>query len=124
MVKAIKRALAAILVIVGILLLTVLGYVSYLFIDYSRYGITSEDMIKYPRREVICVVLPSFKDFINSVDMDKFSYDLAASASPDLKNASKLFSQEQYEFVTKTFATMSLALLQQYHTWLSEQLSE
>ena len=68
--------------------------------------------------------LPPFSDFANSLDMDKISYDLEAFSPTELKQASSLFTQEQYSFIAKTIVTMNLAFLQQYHQWLIEQLSE
>lgn len=68
--------------------------------------------------------MPPFSDFIKSVDLDKLSYDLELHASSVLKDETNLFTQEQYEFLTATFATMSLTLLRQYHQWLSESTNE
>lgn len=68
--------------------------------------------------------MPPFSDFIKSVDLDKLSYDLDIHASPMLKDKTDLFTQEQYEFLTATLAAMSLALLRQYHQWLSESTNE
>lgn len=66
--------------------------------------------------------LPAFSEFTRSIDFQKLAYDLESFATPDLKKSSDLFSQEQYAFLTNSFTTMSLALLQQYHQWLSVQL--
>lgn len=68
--------------------------------------------------------LPPFSDFTNSLDMDKISYDLEAFSPMELKQASSLFTQEQYSFIAKTIVTMNFAFLQQYHQWLIEQLPE
>lgn len=67
--------------------------------------------------------LPSFNDFVQSVNMSEVSYDINKFASEDLKHSSDLFTQEQYTFLTNTMVTMQLALLAQYHQWLSEQLT-
>ena len=66
--------------------------------------------------------LPAFANFIQSIDFEKFSYDLAEMASKELKEPSNLFTADQYRFLTNTVATMSLALLQQYHQWIAERL--
>lgn len=66
--------------------------------------------------------IPSFDEFKKNIDFEKFSYDLTAMATQELKKPSDLFSADQYRFLTSTVATMSLALIQQYHQWLSEQL--
>lgn len=66
--------------------------------------------------------LPAFSDFLRSVNMDEFNYDISRFASAELKQSSDLFTQEQYSFLTQTIATMQFALLAQYHQWLSERL--
>lgn len=68
--------------------------------------------------------LPPFSDFKNGFDHEKFAYDLKSSAGPMLFDSSDLFTQEQYTFLTQTVAAMSLTLLQQYHEWLNQQISE
>lgn len=54
--------------------------------------------------------------------MDKYVYDLAACAAPELKELSQDFTQAQYTLICQTVAAHSLALLQQYHQWLAERL--
>lgn len=68
--------------------------------------------------------IPPFSDFLESFNPEKLSYDLELHASSVLKDETNLFTQEQYEFLTATFATMSLTLLRQYHQWLSESTNE
>ena len=62
----------------------------------------------------------SFSDFQNSFNFDKLNYDLNSLAVEELKKENELFTQDQYAFLTKTIAVMSLALLRQYHEWLNE----
>lgn len=66
--------------------------------------------------------IPPFADFKQSIDFEKLTYDLTAIATQELKESSTLFTADQYRFLTSTVATMSLALFQQYHQWLAEQL--
>lgn len=68
--------------------------------------------------------LPSFADFLSQVNMDSFSYDVARFSTDDLKVPSDLFTEAQYEFLMKSYAATALALLQSYHSWLSEQLQQ
>lgn len=68
------------------------------------------------------MLLPPFSAFIEQFDLTKFSYDLKEFAPQDLKKQSSLFSQEQYQFLCETASAMSIALLQQYHQWLAEQI--
>lgn len=70
------------------------------------------------------MMLPPFSKFIEEFDHDKFAYDLKQIASSDLSQSNNLFSQQQYDFLCKTSSTMAIALLQQYHQWLAEQLSQ
>lgn len=65
---------------------------------------------------------PSFGEFRNQINMDKFSYDLDRMASDALHHSTDLFTEEQYLFMTKSIMAVQFALLQQYHEWLSEQL--
>lgn len=66
--------------------------------------------------------IPPFSEFVQSVDMSKLNYDINRFATEDLRHSSCLFTEEQYAFLTSTAVTMQLALLAQYHQWLSEQL--
>ena len=62
----------------------------------------------------------SFSEFERDINFQKLFYDMERIAPSDLKESSSLFTQEQYSFLTKTMAVMNLALLRQYHEWLSE----
>lgn len=66
--------------------------------------------------------LPPFSEFAKSFDFEKMGYDIQRFSPPALKDSSSLFTQEQYTFVCETMVTMNLAMLQQYHSWLSKQL--
>lgn len=66
--------------------------------------------------------LPPFSDFIQNIDMNKFSYDLAMNATEALKRPSDVFTQEQYLFFCETVSSMIITYLAQYHQWISEQL--
>ena len=66
--------------------------------------------------------LPPFSKFSETVDFDKMGYDIEQLSPPALRKPSSLFTQEQYTFMCQTMATMNLAMLQQYHQWLSEQI--
>lgn len=68
--------------------------------------------------------LPSFNEFLLSIDPDKMDFDLSLYSSPDLKENFNPFTKEQYTLLVKTNITMTKALLAQYHQWLNEQLSE
>ncbi len=66
--------------------------------------------------------IPPFEEFVEQFNFSSFSYDLARISGDDLKHSSDLFTQDQYDFLTQSYAAMSLALLQGYHEWLSEKL--
>lgn len=68
------------------------------------------------------MTLPPFSEFAQSIDFEKFGYDIERLAPKDLLQSSNLFTQEQYDFMCKTMVTMNLAIFQQYHQWLTEQL--
>lgn len=68
--------------------------------------------------------VPPFSEFVKCFDFDKLRYDLTSTAPQILKESNDLFTEEQYKFLTSTAATMMMALLQQYHQWFSEKLSE
>lgn len=68
--------------------------------------------------------LPSFNEFLISIDPDKIDYDLSMYSSAQLKENYNPFTQEQYALIVKTNLTMMKALLAQYHQWLNEQLTE
>ncbi len=67
--------------------------------------------------------LPPFSEFAKSFNFEKMGYDIQCFSPPALKNSSSLFTQEQYTFMCETMMTMNLAMLQQYHQWLAEQLA-
>jgi hypothetical protein len=62
-----------------------------------------------------------FSDFQKSINFDKLDYDMSKLADKSLLQSSDLFTQEQYDFLTKTTAVMLLGLLRQYHEWLNEK---
>lgn len=64
--------------------------------------------------------MKSFSEFQKTVNFSKLKYDISQIAPESLLQSSNLFTQEQYDFLTKTNAVMLLALLRQYHEWLRE----
>jgi hypothetical protein len=62
-----------------------------------------------------------FSDFQKSINFNKLDYDMSKMADKSLLQSSDLFTQEQYDFLTKTTAVMLLGLLRQYHEWLNEK---
>ena len=65
--------------------------------------------------------MKQFSDFQKSINFDKLNYDMSKMANKSLLQSSDLFTQEQYDFLTKTTAVMILGLLRQYHEWLNEK---
>lgn len=65
--------------------------------------------------------MKQFSDFQKSKNFDKLDYDMSKLADKSLLQSSDLFTQEQYDFLTKTTAVMLLGLLRQYHEWLNEK---
>lgn len=65
--------------------------------------------------------MKQFSDFQKSINYDKLDYDMSKLADKSLLQSSDLFTQEQYDFLTKTTAVMLLGLLHQYHEWLNEK---
>lgn len=65
--------------------------------------------------------MKQFSDFQKSINFDKLDYDMSKLAGKSLLQSSDLFTQEQYDFLTKTTAVMLLGLLRQYHEWLNEK---
>ncbi len=65
--------------------------------------------------------MKQFSDFQKSINFDKLDYDMSKLADKSLLQSSDLFTQEQYNFLTKTTAVMLLGLLRQYHEWLNEK---
>lgn len=68
--------------------------------------------------------LPSFADFLSKINIDSFSYDINRFSAEDIKQPTDMFTNEQYAFLMKSYSAMSLALLQSYHSWLTEQLEQ
>lgn len=65
--------------------------------------------------------MKQFSDFQKSINFDKLDYDMSKLADKSLLQSSDLFTQEQYDFLTKTTDVMLLGLLRQYHEWLNEK---
>jgi hypothetical protein len=68
--------------------------------------------------------LPSFNDFLNSVDFDKIEYDFSLNSPQYLKENHNPFSKEEYRLIVDSEILMSKILLNQYHDWLSEKLND
>lgn len=66
--------------------------------------------------------IPSFYDFMRSIDIEKIKYDVSQFSAPELKENYNPFSKEEYALITNTNMAMIMAVLAQYHQWLSEQL--
>lgn len=65
--------------------------------------------------------MKQFSDFQKSINFNKLDYDMSKLADKSLLQSSDLFTQEQYDFLTKTTAVMLLGLLRQDHEWLNEK---
>lgn len=69
--------------------------------------------------------LPPFNDFLKSINMNKFLYDLNRF-SEMMKNSGEdvQFSKEQLEQIAMMSNFQLFAYLQQYHEWLSLLLQQ
>jgi len=68
--------------------------------------------------------LPSFNEFLTSIDPEKMDFDLSLYSTPEMRENFNPFTKDQYTLLVKTNLAMTKALLAQYHQWLNEQLSE
>ena len=68
--------------------------------------------------------LPPFQDFLESLDMNKFRYDLSLYSPQNLKENYNPFTPEQYRLIADTNFAMIQSLLAQYHQWLREQIEK
>lgn len=68
--------------------------------------------------------LPSFLEFLASVNLNSLNYDIDKFSTAELKTPTDTFTEEQYKLLCKTNITMFFALLQQYHEWLEIQLQK
>ena len=65
---------------------------------------------------------PSFADFNAQIDIESATYDFEQALAAVIAGDSLPFSAEQVSALASCSVAVSLALLQQYHTWLSEML--
>lgn len=70
------------------------------------------------------MTIPSFADFLSSLNLNSINYDIDKFSTTDLKSPTNAFTVEQYKMLCSTDITIALALLQQYHEWLEKQLRE
>lgn len=66
--------------------------------------------------------IPSFADFKEQIDIESATYDFEQALAAVIAGDSLPFSAEQVSALASCSVAVSLALLQQYHTWLSETL--
>lgn len=66
--------------------------------------------------------IPSFADFKAQIDTEAATYDIDQALAAVIAGNSLPFSAEQVSALASCSVAVSLALLQQYHTWLSETL--
>lgn len=67
--------------------------------------------------------IPSFDEFLNSIDKDKFSYDIDHFTRGILDGyTNEGFSHEDLEVLVKISHFVSVSLLAEYHLWLREKL--
>lgn len=67
-------------------------------------------------------MLPPFDEFVKTFDFDKLSYDLNAITSGSLSERQDALSPEQQRLVATMAVSSALALMRQYHAWLSQRL--
>ena len=66
--------------------------------------------------------IPSYSDFKAQLDIEAAAYDFENALTAFTAGNSLPFSAEQVSALASCSVAVSLALLQQYHTWLSETL--
>ena len=66
--------------------------------------------------------IPSFADFKEQIDIESATYDFEQALAAVIAGDSLPFSAEQVSALASCSVAVSLALLQQYHTWLSDTL--
>lgn len=66
--------------------------------------------------------IPSFADFKAQIDTEAATYDFEQALTAVIAGGSLPFSAEQVSALASCSVAVSLVLLQQYHTWLSETL--
>ena len=66
--------------------------------------------------------IPSFADFKEQIDIESATYDFEQALAAVIAGDSLPFSSAQVSALASCSVAVSLALLQQYHTWLSETL--
>lgn len=67
--------------------------------------------------------LPSFSEFLDSIDPDKADYDMRHYGSYTIDDRSGAFTQKQYELIVRTSLALARGMLAEYHQWLNEKLS-
>lgn len=65
--------------------------------------------------------IPSFRKFLNTLDMDKLSYDIGTSSTKRLQTTAP-FTEEQQKYIADAIFAQTTALLGQYHAWIAEIL--
>ena len=66
--------------------------------------------------------IPSFADFKAKIDIESATYDFEQALAAVIAGDSLPFSSAQVSALASCSVAVSLALLQQYHTWISETL--
>ena len=63
---------------------------------------------------------PSFREFLNSLDMEKLAYDIGANSTKSLNGPAPL-SAEQIAYISDMIFAETTAILGLYHAWLISQ---
>lgn len=66
--------------------------------------------------------LPKFEEFKKQINLDSAAYDFNTLISAAMTSGTVPFTPEQIYALAACSVSAALALLQQYHTWLSETL--
>lgn len=64
--------------------------------------------------------LPSFREFLSELDMEKLIYDIDLNSPKGLKGPCPI-PEDQQKYIADMIFTQTTALLGQYHQWLSEK---
>ena len=68
--------------------------------------------------------IPSFQEFLDSIDREILFYDLERFSTERLKTNYNPFAREKYLLMMESFTVVVQAELAQYHQWLFKKLRD
>lgn len=68
------------------------------------------------------IELPPFKEFLETIDGDAFTYDVKMHSTERMRREYNPFTEEQFRLIIDTSVVLTQTIIAHYHQWMCTQL--